>query len=544
MIKSIVAGLVMVSVLVVIHELGHFLVARWFKVGTPVFSVGMGPRLWGFRWLDTDFRISLLPIGGYVMMSGADPFGEEDASAGWVDPELDFMKKPVWQRLLIMLAGPAMNLALPFVVFTAVLMAGQPQLDPVIGRVIPGSVAAEAGLEPGDRIVEVQGQPVDIWGDVVNALDDPSRPVQVAVAREESREEFTLPAGVLRLDPDGIAEIRSIGLSHYPHGTRVGVSDPSSPAWQAGVRPADGITEVDGEPVDTYAEVLEALGDGGRHTLDVRRAGDDGEVASLDLTIAADEGESWGLETLETYVGYVDEGSAADEAGVQVGDKMVAIDGVEIVAWSHVIDLVGRTTAEMTSDADEPRPLTLDLVRDGEPVSLTFRPRVTRQLIRGEPTWRPVMGVIQYQDAYATGGTMVKYFGPIEAFSRATDECFLILRSSFRMLGNLFTGNTRVNETLGGPVAIFHAAGLAADQGLFAFAKMMGTISFSLGILNLLPVPVLDGGQIVFYAIEGLRGRPLPLILRERILMIGVLAIAALMLYLTVGEVGKLMVGG
>jgi len=542
MIKSFVAGLVMVSFLVVIHEFGHFLVARWFKVGTPVFSIGMGPRLFGFRWLDTDFRFSLLPIGGYVQMSGADPFGEEDASAGWVDPELDFMKKPVWQRLLIMLAGPVMNLALPFVVFTLVLMAGQPQLDTVIGRVVPGTVAEEAGLRAGDQVVEVQGESVDIWGDVVSGLSDPTVPIRLGVLRGSERIDVTLPSGVLELDPDGVAEIRSIGISHFPHAARVGVSDKNTPAWRAGIRPADGITEVDGAPVETLAELRAALGKGGNHTLDVRRVGSDDKVQSLELSIEGD-GTDWGFESLETYIGFVDEGSAADAAGVKVGDKMVAIDGERILAWRHVIDLVGRTTADMKSDDDEPRKLTLELVRNGEPVTLTFAPRVTRQLIRGEPTWRPVMGVIQFQDAYATGGTMVKYFGPLEAFSRASEECMLILRSSFRMLGNLVTGNTRVNETLGGPVAIFHAAGLAAKEGLFAYAKMAGTISFSLGILNLLPVPVLDGGQIVFYAIEGLRGRPLPLVLRERILMIGVLAIAALMLYLTVGEVGKL-VGG
>ena len=541
MIKSMIAGLVLVSVLVVIHELGHFLVARWFGVGTPVFSVGMGPRIWGFRWLDTDFRISLLPMGGYVLMSGADPFGEEDASA-WVDPELDFMKKPVWQRLLIMLAGPVMNLALPFVVFTLVLMAGQPQLDTVIGRVVPGTVAEEAGLRAGDQVVEVQGESVDIWGDVVSGLSDPTVPIRLGVLRGSERIDVTLPSGVLELDPDGVAEIRSIGISHFPHAARVGVSDKNTPAWRAGIRPADGITEVDGAPVETLAELRAALGKGGNHTLDVRRVGSDDKVQSLELSIEGD-GTDWGFESLETYIGFVDEGSAADAAGVKVGDKMVAIDGERILAWRHVIDLVGRTTADMKSDDDEPRKLTLELVRNGEPVTLTFAPRVTRQLIRGEPTWRPVMGVIQFQDAYATGGTMVKYFGPLEAFSRASEECMLILRSSFRMLGNLVTGNTRVNETLGGPVAIFHAAGLAAKEGLFAYAKMAGTISFSLGILNLLPVPVLDGGQIVFYAIEGLRGRPLPLVLRERILMIGVLAIAALMLYLTVGEVGKL-VGG
>ena len=131
----ILAGLVMISFVVVIHEFGHFIVARAFGIGTPVFSVGMGPRLFGFMWKDTDFRVSALPLGGYVQMAGADPFGEEDANS-WVDPEEDFMKKPVWQRLLVMLAGPAMNIGLPFVVFTGVFMLGDSLRDNQIHRVV------------------------------------------------------------------------------------------------------------------------------------------------------------------------------------------------------------------------------------------------------------------------------------------------------------------------------------------------------------------------------------------------------------------------
>ena len=133
-------------------------------MGTPVFSVGIGRRLWGFRAYDTDFRISMLPIGGYVQMSGADPFGEEDPDTV-VDPDKHFMSKPVWQRLLIMLAGPGMNIMLPYALFTAVAMLGEPVGDAIIGNISPDSAAAASGLAPHDRIVAVDGEPVAIWSE-------------------------------------------------------------------------------------------------------------------------------------------------------------------------------------------------------------------------------------------------------------------------------------------------------------------------------------------------------------------------------------------
>ncbi|HMV69512.1 MAG TPA: site-2 protease family protein [Myxococcota bacterium] len=163
------AGLFMIGLLVVVHEAGHFLFARLFGVGVPIFSVGVGPRLFGVIWRGTDYRLSMLPLGGYVLMSGADPFGEEDTEHV-VPPEQDFMRKPVWQRLIIMAAGPGVNLLLPFVLFTFLYMAGKPDVGPVVGAVFPGSAAAEVGLRPGDRVTAVDGDPIEIWHDVDDAL--------------------------------------------------------------------------------------------------------------------------------------------------------------------------------------------------------------------------------------------------------------------------------------------------------------------------------------------------------------------------------------
>ncbi len=532
----IVAGLVMISLVVVIHEFGHFIVARFFGIGTPVFSVGMGPRLFGFQWKDTDFRVSALPIGGYVQMAGADPFGEEDADS-WVDPEQDFMKKPVWQRFLVMLAGPAMNIALPFVLFTAVLMLGDTLRDNVVNQVMPETAAAAAGLQAGDRIVAVDGQPVVVWDDLYSLLSvEKAGPIALTVERGGAVRELTLPAGALALGPDGLPELQRLGITHYQHSARVGVSDRTSPAWAAGLRVGDLITTVDGTAVTSFVDLTTTLGAGGTHALTVVRADAEGQ-ATQDLSITA-TGAEWGVEPLELYIGDVEVDSPAHVAGLRPDDRLVSVDGVRIAAWTHLVDAVGRTV-EGLPEGEEPRPLVLDLVRDGEPMKLTFAPAMTRQLIRGEPVVRPVMGVRQYPNAYVPGDTVVKYFGFGEAFGRATEETWRLVKGMGRMLGHLVTTQVKVTEGLGGPVAIVQAAGMAAEAGAMEFAKMAGRISLGIGILNLLPVPVLDGGQILFYLLEGLRGRPLPLVLRERILMVGVLLVAALLLVVTVSDVGR-----
>lgn len=545
-VRWIVSGGVMLGVLVVIHEFGHFLVARLFGVGTPIFSIGIGPRLFGFKWFDTDFRVSALPIGGYVLMSGADPFGEEDPDT-WVEPERDFMRKPIWQRLLIMLAGPAMNLALPFVLFTGVMMFGQPQLDARIGTIYPYSPAVQLGLAVGDRIVAAGDQPVDVWSDLLRVLDHhPDEAIPLTVARGADggeRFDVVLPAGSVQVRPDGQIETALIGFSPNPRSTLVGVPDPSSPAGVAGIHTGDALVEVDGTRVTTWEELERALAVPGDHTV-VRVRAVDGEVKRDTVKLVATEGAtSWGVEHPSTYVGAIVSGSAAEKAGVKIGDRIESVDGTPVRVWSDVLKLVARTTenAGVAEDgATEPRALRLELTRNGERVTLDFQPTYEREILAAKVNFRPIMGVGQYSDLHVSGEMVRKYYGFVEAGSRAVEETKNLFTQTMQMLGMLISAKVKPTEVMGGPLAIVQAAGESAKDGIFTFVRMMGMISLSLGIVNLMPIPVLDGGQILFYAFEGIRGRPLPLVWRERIQMVAVLMLAALLLVITVNDFSRL----
>jgi regulator of sigma E protease len=546
----IAAAVVMVGVLVVIHELGHWLVARFFGVGTPEFAVGVGPRIASFTWLETEFRLNLLPIGGYVRMSGADPFGEESAS-DWVPPEQDFMQKPVWQRLLIMLAGPAMNLALPFVLFTAVMMLGEPQLNNVVGTIYPTGRAEAVGLQVGDRIVSAGGEPVDTWSDLTQVLaDHAGQPLALTVDRGGQTLELQLPGEAITIRADGIVDRSALGFSPMWRSTLVGVPDPNSPAGKAGLKTGDAILAVGGIEVKTWEALERALLSPGTHT--VTRARLEGQqVVRQELQLVPDPSYQpgpaqvleiqrdttllpLGLEHPATYVGTVQEGSAAERAGLAVGDRILSIDGTPVIVWSDVLRLVARTTAGGTT---QPRELELALLRDGKPVVLKFAPTYEDEIIGGTVNYRPIMGVTQYIELEVVGEQVRKYYSFTEAFSRAVEEISLLFTQTMQLLGNLVGLNIWPTEAMGGPVAIIRVAGESAKQGLFSFARVMAMISFSLGIVNLLPVPVLDGGQIVFYSIEWIRGRPLPLSWRERIQMVGVLGILALLVWVTVNDV-------
>lgn len=545
------AGGVMIGVLVVIHEFGHFVVARMFSVGTPVFSIGFGPRVWGVRLFDTDFRLSLLPIGGYVQMLGADPFGEEDPDA-YLDEERDFMRKSVARRFLIMLAGPAMNIALPYVLFTALAMLGEPVKDNTIGSVEPQSDAAAAGLRAFDQVVAVDGNPVAVWSDIEDGADPERSTHTLTVERPDdpanptghrTRLDIELPSS-LQMRPDGEPQDRSFSWSM--DSSAIGVPDPRSPAARAGLRSGDAIVSVDGKELRTWAELSRLLTPDKPHKIArLRLVGTD--IDRSELTLAPDPTyagftlvptDSFGLEQVDTYVGKVAKESAAEGAGVMPGDRVMAIDGDPVLSWTHLVTLVGRTTGSDANGEAVVRPLRLSLLREGEVLTLEFTPKYTRELDGPHARYRPIMGVEAYQ-SFVGGSQIRKYYTFPEAVVRANEQVMELLGLFREVLVNVATMDLHPTEAFGGPVAIFRAAGESADAGIFPFAKVMGMISLSLGVVNLLPIPVLDGGQILFFALEGIRGQPLPLSWRERIQMVAILVLAAFFVVITVNDVSQ-----
>lgn len=551
---TLIYGLGLIGVLVVVHEAGHFVAAKIFGVGVPVFSVGMGPRLFGFVWRGTDYRISALPIGGYVQMSGADPFGEEDTTQA-VDPEEDFMRKPVWQRLIIMAAGPGVNLALPFVIFTVLFMLGRPDIASQMGTVIPDSPAVTAGFVDEDTIVAFDGQPVQLWHDVemlatARLQSGDTSAIPVVVERDDREVTLQIPAEALGLNvhdaPDftafGIAVSRS-GQKRMPvrMSTFVGVEAADSPAGRAGLLTGDRIVEVDGEPVETWQQLVTSLS-GPIHELEVSRLEDD-ERVTRELTLSLEGGayaspapvydNPWGLLPVNLFAGRVSEDDPAGKAGLASGDRFATVDGMAVYSFDHLIELVSRSL----DGTDQPRTIAIEMVRDGAIEAMTVTP--IKKVIDGEPYARAIIGVTSMEGVWLGISTARKYYGFGEAVQRAGEEGMDVLKGTVAVLGNVLTGASDASKNVGGPIAMVQLASLVAERSLFDYAAMIGMISVSLGVINLLPVPVLDGGQILFYAVEGIRGRPLSLELRERLQMAGVLALSIVMLLVFVNDINR-----
>jgi regulator of sigma E protease len=365
--------------------------------------------------------------------------------------------------------------------------------------------------------------------------------------------DVVVPAGAFTLDVTGQIDSRALGLRWERVSSRVGVDQPDSPAGLAGVRTGDAIVSVDGTDVRSWADLQVALTPGREHTLGVKRGErtEDGvSVTDHELLLTPAPwtpphdvlSNPWGLVPVEVFIGEVMDDGAAQDAGLNANDRLLWIDGQAVWSWTDVEDLVRATVADMGPDA-QPRAMRVDVVRGGEVLTLSFTPRIRRDLLGADVIFKPLMGIYRYQDAYIEGGETHIYYSPLKAMQRAWQEGSAIFSSTMKMLGNVLTGATSLKESVGGPVAIFHIASKSVEYGIFSFVRLMAQISFSLGIVNLLPVPVLDGGQILFYSIEGVRGRPLPLELREKVQMVGVLAMAALLLTVTVVDLSRLFDG-
>ena len=431
---------------VVLHEFGHFLVAKLFRIRVETFSVGFGPRLFGRKWGHTDYRVSAIPLGGYVKLGGDESNAPlEGTSAQDIPPEEMFNLRPRWQRVLVALAGPVMNiltaLAIPF---AGAMMYGVPATpSPVVYDVRPGGAADQAGLKPGDRIISFNGVEHPSW-DVINgdALLGPGKPMPVVVNRNGQEISLTL-----------------------------------TPAVKT----------------------------------------ENGEQAGF-LEFTPDYGG------LPVVVGDVISGSPAEEAGFKTGDRLLKIGNEDVKSAGQVTEYI-RSRGEQA--------IAMTIQRDGQTIQITTP---TRRIEGGK------LGVglgEQYPLHPATVGSAMKY---------AWDANIQILRLTGKALGQVFTGQRSVRNTLSGPIGIYRAAKTSVEQlGWDGVFGMLGFLSLNLGIFNLLPIPVLDGGAIFLLLIEGLLamvGLSISAAIRDRIQQVGFVMVLLLMVFVIGNDVVKMFGGG
>ena len=415
---SLFAFVFVLGVLIFVHELGHFLMARRIGVRVLTFSLGFGPKLIGFRRGDTEYCISAVPLGGYVKMAGETP---EDTRTGASD---EFLSKTKWQRFQVLVMGPVMNLALAVIVMALVLYQG----------------------------------------------------AQVALYEERP----TVVASFL----------------------------PDSPAKQAGLQIGDHIVGIDGETTDTWQKLqLVVLGKANRRvTLTVER---DGKTMDIPVQVTArgkfEVGDLGILPVIRPVVNDLERDSPGQQSGLQPGDIILAADGERFVTNPRLVEIIR---------AHPNTPITLEIQRNGEKKTISVTPR-------------PVDGAAKI-GAHLTVESRMVNPGIVEAFKLSLQQNWEWTTLILKTLGGLLTRNTSVKQLMG-PVAIADLSGTAAEQGWLPLFSLMAMISLNLGLLNLMPIPVLDGGHIAILAMEGVSRRDFSMKVKEKMLLAGFVLLLTLM---------------
>lgn len=427
---------------VVLHEFGHFIVAKLFKIRVETFSAGFGPRLIGKKWGDTDYRISAIPLGGYVKLGGDDSNAAIEGEGATDIPEAErFNLRPRYQRILVALAGPVMNILLALAIpFAGALLFGVPATpSPVVSHLGSGGAADIAGLQVGDRIVSFNGNDNPKWETIRgDALLSPDQPLPLVVDRAGQRLSLT-------------------------------------------IKPT-------------------------AHT-------EDGDTAGF-LDFIPDYGG------LPIVLREVTPDSPAAKAGLRPGDRILAMNGQPIKSAEEVSQFVRAHKAE---------PITLAIERNG------VRQEITATAAR-VADGSDKLGILPIDEIPFHKASLTV------AASYAVNSNVEIMRLTGKALGQVFVGKRSVRNTLSGPVGIYQAAAKSVDLGWDAVFGMLGFLSLNLGIFNLLPIPVLDGGAIFLVLIEGslaLIGMSLSLTVRERIQQVGFVVVVLLMLFVITNDLLK-----
>lgn len=509
------AVVALLGVLIFVHELGHFLMAKLFGVKVLRFSLGFGPRLIGWTGGATEYRLSLFPLGGYVRLLGEDP----DEPVAEIDRHRTLLSKPLWQRYAIVVAGPAFNLLLPIAIYFVHYMGQRTLLPPTIGTTLSGLPAADAGLLPGDHVDAVDGRPIRYWEELEEIIaDSPGHTLRLTIRRGPDIEERDVTP--MRLERRGTLRLREvvgwIGVSPRFHLPEVAVIDLTSPAHQAGLRTFDYVTAVNGTPVAHWAEFERAVARAGASPLRISylrgthsalpfahvEIQEPGTAVIIPQAVPDPAGHhryETGIVSSEMFVYSVEPGSPADRIGLRRGDEVLELDGQPLTHW----DLLLQKLA-----AEPKRAFRIAwLSPGGARHEATLQQEVRSQL-----------------DAYHQEEQRL-VFGATNRFAWKTDQPVPVRNRFFYALGHSLsrTGQIAIGmseglfqivrgqvppSSIGGPLTIGYAAGVAAEQGLAQYLWLMALLSINIGLLNFLPIPILDGGLLMFFTIELAKGRP------------------------------------
>ncbi len=449
MLFTLFAFVLALGILIVVHELGHYLVAISCGVKVLRFSVGFGKPLFTRKIGKdrTEWSIAAFPIGGYVKM-----LDEREGEVAAEEADRAFNRQSVYKRFAVVLAGPSSNLLLAVLLYWILFMHGIPGMKPVLGPVKTETAAALAGFKAGETLLEVDHQAVRTW--------DEARWILIGQAMKKGEIPITA-------SDQGHIVVHRLDLGH------------------ADIDSKDFLSDLGFEP-PRFA--------------------------------------------MPSVVGEVVQGGPADRAGLKAGDRIVALNGKSVETWDELAQTIRKNGS---------RPLDIEASRQGSLVHFTVLPETARE--KGEEVGKIGIAARIDQSKMDKLFTVVRY-GPIDAMLHAVDKTWETSALTLKMLGEMFLGKISV-KNIGGPITIADYAGQSARIGPFAYLSFLALISISLGVLNLLPVPVLDGGHLMYYMAEIIRGKPLPEKAMEVGQQVGIVLLFSLMALAIYNDLHRLITG-
>ncbi len=454
LLSTIAAFIVALGVLIVIHEYGHYLVARICGVKVLRFSVGFGKPLWTRRAGPdrTEWVIAALPFGGYVKM-----LDEREGPVAPHEAHRAFNRVSVWRRIAIVVAGPLANFLLAIVIYWALFLQGVQEAKPIVATPEPGSIAAASGLTSGETIVAIDGTPVSSWQDLRWQL------LQLAIERQ--------PIRLDTVDREQSPKTRTLDLTGFS------------------------IEDIDGDALTRLGLLL--------------------WIARPDVPPVIDS---------------VEPKSPAEAAGLRKGDRIVAVNGREIDRWDELVPVVRAAPGKAVQ---------LRVARDAGAVEITVTPDATQQ--NGKAVGR--IGAGPRVDPQAVKALFARvHYDPATALVKSLARTWETSVFSLNMLGKMVTGKISW-KNLSGPVTIADYAGQSARLGFAAYVAFLALISISLGVLNLLPIPLLDGGHLLYYLVELLKGSPVSERAMELGQRFGLTVLLFLMVFALYNDINRQLAG-
>ncbi len=522
------------SVLIFVHELGHFVWAKIFGVKVLTFSIGFGPKIIRLRGRETEYCVGILPLGGFVKMleeNRQEPVLPEDKKR-------TFEAQPLYRRVIIVMAGPAMNVLFPVLLYFGVF-AGEARFQPpTVGVVLPGH-PAEGKLKPGDRILEVDDARVGTYVELHKIIaESANKDLKLKVFRDNEQLEVTVtPEKKTIYRPLEVTdEVGEIGILPNRPAAVIGVARPDSPAYRAGLRTFDLVTEVRGRPVKTFDDLEGLLRENRGETVPVtflrpvsvpRALGGLADMAVFESGVAAltpeighgDVTARTGIEAADLYVAEVPEGSPEWRAELRPGDRIVEVDGNEVAAWSVFVERLlaekERSHVVTWTRGGLRKSGTVALGRDEGPDE--YGQRTARFSVRARQ-WAPTVPEVSVDHP-----RRLRF-----ALMSALQETYDVIRFIVVGVERVVEGKVSLS-TIGGPITVYDVVGAESSKGVSYFVWAMAVISINLGLVNLLPVPTLDGGHLLFFLFEAVLRRPLPLRVREIASLAGLVFLVGLM---------------